>query len=86
MVNEGAILSNRIDQVIGLIPEDFRDREIVIRALRSRQDSIPFTAPKAMNDRWLEVAGILISMLPNPEEVEWSGQIAKIMAEEVPAE
>ena len=74
-------LHQRIDAIIGLIPSDFSSRERIVQALRGRQDSIKFTAPTAMSDRWFEVSGIL-EELPDPVNVEWADEIAKLFSAE----
>ncbi len=77
---EATILHERIDTIIGQIPDDFPAKEALIRALRGRQDSIAFTAPKAIAGRWQEVAEILVASLPDPDSFAWAKKIEEIFS------
>jgi hypothetical protein len=77
---EATILHERIDSIVALIPDGFPIRDALIRALRGRQDSIAFTAPRAIADRWQEVAEILVASLPDPDSFAWAKEIEEIFS------
>ena len=77
--NSGAEeLIKRINMIINLIPNNFDKRELVVLSLQSRLESIPYTAPEIMTDRWHEVSTILSTYLPDPENCAWTKQIAEL--------
>ncbi len=71
-------LANRINKIIDLIPNNFDGREIVVLSLQSRLDSIAYTPPEAMIDRWNEVSYILYNSLPKTEDCDWAKQISEL--------
>ncbi|MFA7216849.1 MAG: hypothetical protein WC095_02620 [Candidatus Paceibacterota bacterium] len=77
-----AILYQRIEKIISLIPDDFGNKEIIVKSLKGIQDSLPFTAPGAINTRWFQVSGVLEVNLPDPDTAPWAMEIAKIFAED----
>lgn len=74
-----AVLSERINTIIGLIPDDFPSRDAVTRALRGRQGSLNFTAPTAVPGRWHEVAKILEKSLPADGQ-PWVDEVARVFS------
>ena len=77
-----AILNQRINAIIDLIPDDFPGKDGTVRELRGRQDSIPFTAPSAMAGRWFEVSRVLVTNLPDPETADWVRHVRDIFSAE----
>ncbi len=81
----GKVLFERIDEIILLIPDDFDNKKTVEMQLKSRQESIPYTAPEVIGTRWHQVAAILSNYLPFPSERSWSQKIADLFIAPVPA-
>jgi hypothetical protein len=79
---EAAILHRKITQIIGLIPEKFVDRDVLIRSLKSKQGSIPFTTSGGIVGRRREVEGVLTTWLPGSNPPAWVGEIQKVMSAE----
>lgn len=75
---EAAALYTRIDDIINTIPADWRSRESVVHLLRSRQESIPYTPPSGISQRWQEVSSILGAWLPDPATCTWAADIATL--------
>lgn len=77
-------LSERINAIIQLIPDDFSAKETVRIALKKRQESVRYTAPEAIGMRWQEVANILSRHLPDPNAWPWAKKIAELFSAPVP--
>jgi hypothetical protein len=78
---EATVLHLRINEMIDLIPEDFSKRTEMIRVLKDRQSSIPYTAPDAMSGRWQEVSRILGDYIPS--DADWGPKVAEIFGKEL---
>ena len=64
------VLFTRINAIIDMLPEDFPKRKKLIAALRDRQDSIWYTAPEVVPERWNEVGQILYDFIPTESEID----------------
>lgn len=81
LLREGEILSERIDRIIELIPEDFQGRQDVVSVLRAQKSSLEYSAPEQVPNRWNEIAQTLNTYLPGPDETKWATQIADVFGE-----
>ncbi len=80
---EATVLFTRVNEIIDLIPEEFDSRSCIVHSLRDRQNSIYYTHPGAMRQRWHEVARVLEGALPDPEKCVWAKQIAELYGKPV---
>lgn len=75
---------SRIEKVIDLIPANFKNRENLILALKSRLESTKYTAPTALELRTREVAHILDNYLPQGVDPVLEEKIGNIMCATMP--
>jgi hypothetical protein len=81
LLRGGEILSERIDRIVELIPEDFPGRQDVVSVLQAQKSSVEYSAPEQIPDRWQEIAHTLNTYLPGTDEAAWTEQIADVFGE-----
>lgn len=69
-----------IQKIIDCIPDDFKDKEELIKELNNRKESAYYTAPEAMFLRWQEVSYILGTHLKDID-TPWKQKIADIFGD-----
>lgn len=71
-----------IDAIIKLIPESYPTKRAIKDDLEKVKNSIPFTAPEVMYERWGQVAEILSYSVGTPD-TEWKKMIGMLFADKV---